>query len=256
MLLNRYGSVAKALAAESQKMFKPASLRLVACACLSVTSALQAQSTILEQDFEVIPQGFTGRYGSVNPGPNPYGVEGRWSEFGVEPGSPRVENAPDREGQVVFLSRLEEGTQHPLIGSFNPLRSATRIRIECDIRLAREGSLAVSLSHRNTQAASVLLRTQPPGCALWNPRDGSWEAVDERAASEQWLQLAFDCDIQKASYVVTLVDEKGREVLSAEGLLDPNLFAEEGVDNILFNPQPGSSENSLLDRVLLTAWFE
>lgn len=228
-------------------------LGLAAGLSLSIVSLGQAQQTLVEQDFENIPEGFVGRFGTVSPGPQPYGIEGRWSEFGTETATPRVQVRPDGEGQAVFLRR--ENDSRPLIGVFNPIHGATRFVLECDLWLSREGNMVVSINSQNTQLASVLLRTQAPGIAVWNPRDSAWEPISDQAPSEQWIRLTIDCDYKSDSYTVTLAYKNGAELLSAQGLLDPKAITEGGLNNILFNPQPGSSEDCMVDQVLVNAWF-
>jgi len=228
-------------------------LALVAGLTLSVVSLGHAQQTIVEQDFETISEGFVGRFGSVSPGPNPYGIEGRWSEFGTDPGTPRVQVRPDGDGQAVFLRR--ENASRPLIGVFNPIQAATRFALECDLWLSRESHMVVSINNQNIQVASVLLRTEAPGIAVWNPRDSAWESVSNQAPSGQWLRLIIDCDYKNESYTVSLADKNGGELFSAQGLLDPKAVSEGGLNNILFNPQPGSSEDCIVDQVLVNAWF-
>lgn len=235
-------------------MFTSSWLSWVGGFSLSLASLAYGQQTILEQNFDTLQEGLVGRFGSANPGPNPYGLEGRWSEFGVDPGTPRIQVRPDGVGQVVALNRLEEA--RPLIGAFNPIQQAvSRLVLECDMWLSLESAMVVSINGQNTQAASVLLRTQPPGAALWNPRELAWEPTADRAPAEQWFRLIIDCDFQNESYKVTFVDQQGNELFSAHGLLNSATLQENPLNNVLFNPQPGSSDECLIDQVVITAWF-
>lgn len=206
---------------------------------------------VLEQDFEAIPTGQVGRFGSVMPGSMPYGVEGRWSEFGTDPGSPVVRAGDDENGQFVELSRIEGAATHVLIGSTNTIRSASEVVLQCDLWIPIGGSLVVALAHQNTQIASVWLRTDDPNLRLWNPNTSGWEDASEFIPTGQWLSLNVTCDTITSITTITLYEGDERELMQAEVPLDSETLKHLGFNSILFNPQPGSDEPSKVDNVSL-----
>ena len=72
---------------------------------------------------------------------------------------------------------------------------------------------------------------------------------------DEWFRLVIDCDVGSASYVVTIVGENGKELFEAEGLLVPDYIEDEGVNAILFNPQPGYEKEIKVDDVSVTVGY-
>ncbi len=228
---------------------------LVGLCSLLASGPLFGESTVLEQDFDDVPEGFEGRFGEVFGGSDPYGLEGRWSEFGSVAGFPQVKDTSSSRGNVVSMNRVDGEPSHPLIGNFNPSYPAKRLRLECDLWVSDEESVAVSISNQNTSVAGILLRSDAVGICIWNPRDQSWVKTYDSMPVDEWFRLVIDCDVGSASYVVTIVGENGKELFEAEGLLVPDYIEDEGVNAILFNPQPGYEKEIKVDDVSVTVGY-
>ncbi len=201
----------------------------------------------MEQNFDLIPSGQTGTVGKVFSGFNPnspegrYGHEGRWGQFGIDLGFPKIQSEVQRGGNAVELTRVQDQVTHVLYGMFNPIMHVSGIVIEFNILITDNAGLSVTIGQGNEMAAGVLLRSVAPGIRIWNPDSKAWVTMQESPRNNEWLKVVMDCNVPEKICRTTLFDEHGTKLTSQDAPFDSALLADAGLNNLVFNPQlPGA----------------